>query len=141
MEYDSASKGAIILFAATWMELEVITVSEGSQKEKDKTKWYHLHVESKIWYKSTYLQNRLTENRFVVAKAGGSGTGRGGEEWEFEIRRAWILYIGWINNMVLLTIFNSLWQTVIEKNIYTCVCAYTYTTESFLLYRRINTTL
>ena len=37
MEYHSAiKKNKIIPFAATWMELETITLSKVSQKEKDK---------------------------------------------------------------------------------------------------------
>ena len=32
-------------FAATWMDLEIIILSEVSQTEKDL--WYHLYVESK----------------------------------------------------------------------------------------------
>ena len=37
MEYYSAiKKNEILLFAATWMELEGITLSEISQSEKDK---------------------------------------------------------------------------------------------------------
>ena len=37
MEYYSAvKKNEIMSFAATWMELEIIIVSEISQKEKDK---------------------------------------------------------------------------------------------------------
>ena len=44
-----------------------------SKSERDI--WYHLYVESKIWHKWTYLQNRnrLTdiENRLVVAKEEG----------------------------------------------------------------------
>ena len=40
MEYYSAIiKNKIIPFAATWMELEILTLSEISQKEKDK---YHM---------------------------------------------------------------------------------------------------
>ena len=40
MEYYSAiKKNKIMLFAATWMQLEIITLSEVSQKEKDK---YHM---------------------------------------------------------------------------------------------------
>ena len=40
MEYHSAiKKNKIIPFAATWMELETITLSKVSQKEKDK---YHM---------------------------------------------------------------------------------------------------
>ena len=48
MEYHSAiKKNEIMPFAAIWMDLEIITLSEVSQKEKDK---YHMisHVESKI---------------------------------------------------------------------------------------------
>ena len=40
-------------FAATWMELE--TLSEVSQKEKDK---YHLYLESNIWHKGTFPKIR-----------------------------------------------------------------------------------
>ena len=40
MEYYSAiKKNKIMPFAATWMQLEIITLSEVSQKEKDK---YHM---------------------------------------------------------------------------------------------------
>ena len=46
-------------FAATWMDLETIVLSEVGQTETD-TVWYHLHVESKTW---TYLQNNL--HRFI----------------------------------------------------------------------------
>ena len=39
-------------------DLEIIILSELSQTENDKYYMYHLDVESKIWYKRTYLQNR-----------------------------------------------------------------------------------
>ena len=40
MEYNSAiKKNEIMPFAATWMDLEIIILSEVSQKEKDK---YHM---------------------------------------------------------------------------------------------------
>ena len=40
MEYHSAiKKNEIMLFAATWMDLESVTLSEGSQTEKEK---YHM---------------------------------------------------------------------------------------------------
>ena len=58
MEYYSAIKmDKITLPAATWLDLEIIILSEVSQR-KIKIIWYHLHVESKKWYKRIYLQNR-----------------------------------------------------------------------------------
>ena len=77
MEYYSVIKNNEIMpFVAIWMDLEMIILSEVSQTEKDK---YHMisliSVESKKWYKWTYLQNRNrlmdTENKRVVAKGNG----------------------------------------------------------------------
>ena len=34
-------------YAATWMDLEIIILSEVSQTEKTNIIWYHLYVESK----------------------------------------------------------------------------------------------
>jgi len=39
MEYYSAIKNEIVPFLATWMQLEILILSEASQKEKDK---YHM---------------------------------------------------------------------------------------------------
>ena len=50
MEYYSAiKKNKILPFAATWMDLENIILSEISQTEKDK--YYHLYGDSKKYYK------------------------------------------------------------------------------------------
>ena len=50
MEYYSAiKKNEIMPFAATWMDLEIIKISEVSQTEKDK--YMISHVESKKQYK------------------------------------------------------------------------------------------
>ena len=41
-------------FAATWMEVEILILSEVSQKEKDKycmISLNHLYLESNIWHK------------------------------------------------------------------------------------------
>ena len=58
-------------------------------------------MESKIQHKSTYLwdENRLTdvENRLVSKE-----WHRGGKDWKFGITRERILYIGWVNDKVLL---------------------------------------
>ena len=55
------------------MDLEII-LSKLSETEKDRSN-DHVYVESKIWYKWTYLQNRskLTdiENKFMVTKGAG----------------------------------------------------------------------
>ena len=78
----------IMLFAATWMDLEFIIQSEVSQT-KTNTIWYHLYVEYKkndtneLLQNRNYLQNRLfcktiykTENKFMVIN---------GERWERRI--------------------------------------------------------
>ena len=47
MEYYSAiRKDEIMSFAATWMDLEVIILSEERQR-KTNIKWHHSYVESK----------------------------------------------------------------------------------------------
>ena len=52
MEYYSAmKKNKIMPLAATWMKLEILILSEVSQKEKDKYYMISLCVESKIWHK------------------------------------------------------------------------------------------
>ena len=88
MEYYSyIKKNKVISFAATWIELEILILSD-VRKRKTSTIRYRLHVESKIWHKWTYLQNRnrLTdmENKLVVAKGvkgGLGGTRSFGLEW------------------------------------------------------------
>ena len=55
-------KNEIMPFAATWMDIEIIHLSEISQTDKDK---YHMVSPIcgifKKWYKWTYLQNRLID--------------------------------------------------------------------------------
>ena len=57
------------------MDLEMIILSEVSQKAKDKYHMYHFYIESKIGLKWTYLQNR---NRF---RHGEQTCGCQGEGW------------------------------------------------------------
>uniref|UniRef100_A0A8D0QVJ7 DUF1725 domain-containing protein n=1 Tax=Sus scrofa TaxID=9823 RepID=A0A8D0QVJ7_PIG len=80
MEYYSAiKKNKLMPFAATWIELETLILSEVSQKENDK---YHMiSLISGIQY--TAQRNLSTEkkkvldleNRCVVAKGEGEGLG------------------------------------------------------------------
>ena len=93
-EYYSAIKESEIMsFTATWMYLEIIILSEVSQK-KTNTIWYHLHVESKIQHKWAYLQsrNRLTDIREQTCgyREGKNGDGM---DQEFGISRRKLLYI------------------------------------------------
>ena len=54
MEYYSAiKKNKIMPFAATWVQLEIIILSEVSQTEKDK---YHMIQQSHSW---AYIQRKL----------------------------------------------------------------------------------
>ena len=80
MEYYSAiKKNDIMPLAATWMELEILILSEVSQKEKDK---YHMiSLISGISYMaqmnlSTEKKIMALENRLVVAKGLGREWGR-----------------------------------------------------------------
>ena len=68
--YPAIKKHKIIPFAATWMDLEIITLNKVRQISYDITYMWNL----KKWYKWTYLpiknRNRLTdiENRLMVTK-------------------------------------------------------------------------
>ena len=54
------------------------------------------------------------ENRLVVAKGEGFG---GRKDWEFGISRCKLVYIGWINNKVLLcSVGNYIQYPVINHN-------------------------
>ena len=56
------------VIAATWMDLEIIILSEVSQIKINNV--YYSYVESIMLYKWTYLQirNRLIKNKFMVTK-------------------------------------------------------------------------
>ena len=72
-----------------------------SQSEKDKYHRYHLYVESKIWHKCIFLQNR---NRHIDIKTCGC-QGRGGKEWDgLGVGGSGykLLHLEWISNEVLL---------------------------------------
>ena len=79
-------------FAVTWMDLEIVILSEESDKDK-----YHMIItymwNLKKWYKRTYLhdRNRVTdvENKLMVTK----GERGGGINWEIGIDIHILLYI------------------------------------------------
>ena len=65
-------------FAATWMDVEIIKLSEVSQTEKRQLPYDITYTGNlKKWYKGTYLQNRNrvtdVENKLMVTKGEGGG--------------------------------------------------------------------
>ena len=68
--YSAIKKNEISPFAATWMDLEIIILSEVRERQKSYDITYMWNV--KKWYRWTYLQNRnrLTdiENKLMVTK-------------------------------------------------------------------------
>jgi len=105
-------KIVLMPFAATWMQPQIFILSK-VRKRKTNTIWYALYVESKIWHKWTYLQNRNrftdTEKMPMVAKV----WGRSVMGWEFWANRCKLLHSEWISNEVLLyslgNYIKSLW--------------------------------
>ena len=76
--YLARKKNDIIPFATIWIDRDILTLSEVSQKEKDK---YHMISlicgESKIGHRRTYLQNRdrLRDPEHIHVAAKGEGVG------------------------------------------------------------------
>ena len=75
-------------FAATSMDLEIIILSEESQK-KTNILWYQLHVESKTWYK-TYIS---TKHREQICGYQGERKMGEGMDWKFGISKCKLLYL------------------------------------------------
>ena len=111
MEYYSAiKKNEIMPFAATWMDLEVIVLSEVRDYH---TKWSQ--KERQTTYDITYTWNlKYDTNEPIYETEADSQTqrtdlwlprgsrGEGGMDWEFGISRCKPLYIERINDKVLL---------------------------------------
>ena len=88
----------IMPFAATWVQLETVILTEVSQKQKDE---YHMISPlSKIWHKWTNLQsrNRLTDIEDKLVSASGE---RGERDREYGVSRCKLLRTGWISSKVL----------------------------------------
>ena len=97
--YSAIKKNELMSFAATWMQLEIIILSEISQKEKDKYRMISLKCGTSE-HRSTKQKQTHRHREQTCGCQGGGGWGR--MEWEFGISRCKLLHIGWINNKVLL---------------------------------------
>ena len=80
MEYYSAiKKKEIMPFAATCMQLEIVILSEVSQR-KTNTIWPHLYVESKIWHNLSMKQKQTHRHTEKTCDCQG-GVGAVREVW------------------------------------------------------------
>ena len=77
-------------FAAKWMELEILILSEVSQKEKD---IYTLYLES-IYGTNEHFHGKETHGLEDLWLPRG--------RWEFGANRCKLLCLEWINNEILL---------------------------------------
>ena len=115
-------------FAATWMELETLILSE-VRKRKTNTTWYHLYLVSNIRHKWTFSTEKKImhlENRLVVAWGEREGVGWIGSLGLTD--RCKLLLLEWISNEILpCSTENYVWSLMMEhdngeKRIYTCMC-------------------
>ena len=108
-------------FATTRMDLEVVILSEVSQIKASITR-YHLYVESKKYYKWTYLQSR-NRVRDAESKSYGYQVGQRGEglNWEIGIwhidTTIYKIITSKIYYVAQRTLFNTLQRSVWEKNL------------------------
>ena len=88
-------------FAAKWMELGTLILSEVSQKEKDK---YHMiSLISGISYSAqTNLSTEKKETHGLGEQTCGCHEGGSGMDWESGIRRCKLLHLEGISNEILL---------------------------------------
>ena len=97
----SHKMNAVMPFAATWMELETLTLSKVSQKEKNK---YHKisHIWNLIYIINEPFHREETHGLGEQAcdcQWGGRGNGMG---CKFGVSRCKLLHLEWISNKILL---------------------------------------
>ena len=83
------------------MDREIIILSEVNQKEKDK---YHMisficGIQNMTQMNLSMKEKQSHRHREQTCGCQGEGVGM---DWKFEVSRCKLLYIGWINNKVLL---------------------------------------
>ena len=125
--YSTIKKNKIMPFAATWMKLQILILSEVSQKEKDT---YHMiSLISGIQYSVNEpfhrKENHGLGEQICGCQRGGGGSGMDGA---LGVNRCRLLPLEWISSEILLcrlgTMSGHLWWSMImwEKRMYTCMC-------------------
>ena len=88
-------------FIATWLQPEILILSEVSQKEKDKC-----YVMSLICGIQNMAQMNLSTDQKQTHRCGDQTCncqgGGSGMDWEFGVSRCKLLHLEWISNEVLL---------------------------------------
>ena len=92
LEYYSAiNMNDIMPLAATWMDLEIVILSEVRERQISYDITYMWNLKKKKWYKWTYLQNRnrVTDIRtnLLLLKEKGEGRDELGD-WDWHIHSA-----------------------------------------------------
>ena len=99
--YSAIKKNKIMTFAATWMELATLILSEVSQKEKDKSHdithiWYLIHTTNEPFHRN---QNHGLGIQTCGCPREGEPSGRG---WEHGVNGCKLLLLEWIYDEILL---------------------------------------
>ena len=98
MEYYSAiKKNEIMSFVATWIDLEIVILSEVSQRRRNIV-WHPLYVESSVIHRNLFTKETHREQIYgCQEEESGEGIVR-----EFGIDMYTLLYLKWKANKVLL---------------------------------------
>ena len=124
----SHKKNEIMPFAATWMDLEGIMLSEISQR-KTNTVWYHLYMESKKCNRLVNITKRKKTHGYREQTSGyqwEEGRGRGiigVEDWEVQTIRDKISYKDILDNTGIESMFyNNYKWSITSKNCDSLYC-------------------
>ena len=117
MEYYSPiKKRKIMPFAATWLQLEILILSEVSQKENDKYHTVSLISGIQCMAQWTYLHKRnelmFLENRLWLSGGGGGS----GMDWDFRVSRCKLLHLEWVSNEILLYSTRNYTQSLVIEH-------------------------
>ena len=114
--YLAIKKNKIMPFAATWMELETLILSEESQKEKDRHHMISLICGVENMAQMIYLQNRKDHGlggQTCVCQGGGEGSRM---DWESGVSRCKLLHLEWISNDILLYSSGNYIQSLVMEH-------------------------